>query len=275
MRRADFEEELRRMAALNQLRPLKPPAVIEFAYAHERSPDFQNVFRGIGRKAFLLVTAEATYAVRMGRLGRRRLRSQWIVQHTALIADAYHARGTRRRNVVHELILPLDDGAKVFRMGAGAAVSAQGELAQYNCEMAAWEINEVRSAARSRSETVDPFAPQRAGAEALTAYESREYPRAFLLYVEAIDRLHDAFVADDGRARRPSAGDETLLDGLVDALRATRHAAPADLPLPIDVEAALDHVVAQLQEIAGALDPPFCTSYSTTIRRLSANSFGR
>src|SRR5690242_2481768 len=103
MRRADFEKELRRMAALNQL-PLHSrfhvPSVIAFAFAHEPAPDFQNVFTGAGSKAFLLVTGEATYAVRLSRLGRRRLRSEWIVRHSALIGDAYHARCTKRRHAV-------------------------------------------------------------------------------------------------------------------------------------------------------------------------------
>jgi hypothetical protein len=261
MRRADFEKELRRMATLTRL-PLNPPAVIEFAYAHEPAPDFQNVFKGAGRKAFLLVTAEATYAIRLGRLRRRRLRPDWIVRHSSLVGDAYYARETRRRQIVDALVLPLDNGTKVFAMGAGAG------LAQYNCEMAAWEINEVRGASRSGVEPIDPFAPQRAGAQALTAYQAKEYSLAFLLYVEAIDRLHEVFVAGECRARRPSAGDEGLLDGLVAAFRAARHAAPANQPLPDDVEAAFAHVVAQLREIAEALDPPSRTPYNTAIRRL-------
>jgi hypothetical protein len=264
MRRADFEKELRRMATLTRL-PLNPPAVIDFAYAHEPAPDFQNVFKGAGRKAFLLVTGEATYAFRLSRL-RRRLRPEWIVRHSALVADAYHSRETRRRQIVDALVLPLDSGSKVFTMGAGEG------LAQYNCEMAAWEINEVRGARRPGAEPVDPFAPQRAGAQALTAYQARDYSIAFLLYVEAIERLHEAFVAGECRLRRPSAGDEVLLDGLVAAFRAVRHAAPADQPLPDDVEAAFVHVVAQMREIAYAVDPPFRGPYGTAIRRLSSGT---
>jgi hypothetical protein len=261
MRRADFEKELRRMAALNRL-PIHPPTVIEFAYAHEPAPDFQNVFTGASRKAFLLVTGEATYAVRLGRLGRRRLRSEWIVRHSALIADAYHARCTKRRHAVDQLVLPLDNGTKVFPMGAGA------ELAQYNCEMAAWEINEVRAAGRASNAPVDPFAPQRAGAQALTAFQGRDFSLSFLLYVEAIDLLHEAFVAGECRNRRPSAGDDVLLDGLVDAFRAAEHAAPADTGLPDDVEGAFAHVVAQLREIADVLDAHAAAPYRAAIRRL-------
>jgi hypothetical protein len=265
MRRADFEKELRRMATLTRL-PLNPPAVIEFADAHERAPDFQNVFKGIGRKAFLLVTAEATYAMRLGRLRPHRLRPDWIVRHSALVGDAYHTRETRRHQIVDALVLPLDTGTKAFAMGAGAG------LAQYNCEMAAWEINEVRGASRSGPEPIDPFAPQRAGAQALTAYEAKDYSLAFLLYVAAVDRLHEAFVAGECRIRRPSAGDEVLLDGLVAAFRAARHAAPADQPLPDDVDAALVHLVTQLHEIAEALDPPSRTPYGAAIRRLSSGT---
>jgi hypothetical protein len=265
MRRADFEKELRRMATLTRF-PLNPPAVIAFAYAHEPAPDFQNVFKGAGRKAFLLVTAEATYAIRLGRLGRRRLRPVWIVRHSALVGDAYYARRTHRRHIVDALILPLDNGTKVFAMGAGAG------LAQYNCEMAAWEINEVRGASRAGPEPIDPFAPQRAGAQALTAFQAKDYSLAFLLYVEAIDRLHEAFVAGECRIRRPSVGDEGLLDGLVAAFRAVRQAAPADQPLPGDVEAAFIHVVSQLREIAAAVDPPARPPYGTAIRRLSSGS---
>jgi hypothetical protein len=255
MRRADFEKELRRMAAANRL-PIHPPSVIEFAYAHEPAPDFQNVFTGAGRKAFLLVTGEATYAVRLGRLGRRRLRSQWIVRHSALVADAYYARDTKRRHAVDQLVLPLDNGTKVFAMGAGA------ELAQYNCEMAAWEINEVRAAGRTENEPVDPFAPQRAGAQALTAYQARDFSLSFLLYVEAIDRLHEAFVAGERRARRPSAGDDGLLDGLVEAHRALSKGERDE------TEAAFAHVVAQLREIADALGAPGDAPYAAAIRRL-------
>jgi hypothetical protein len=89
------------------------------------------------------------------------------------------------------------------------------------------------------------------------------------MYVEAIDRLHEAFVVGECRVRRPSAGDEVLLDGLVSAFRAIRQAAPADQPLPEDVEAALVHVVAQMREIAYAVDAPYRAPYGTAIRRLS------
>jgi hypothetical protein len=248
MRRADFEKELRQMATLTQ--------------AFEPAPEFQNVYKGAGRTAFLLVTAEATYAFRLGRL-RRRLRPEWIVRHSALVADAYHSRETRRRQIVDALVLPLDKGTKVFPMCAGAG------LAQYNCEIAAWEINEVRGARRPGAEPVDPFAPQRAGALALTAFEARDFSLAFLMYVQAIERLHEAFVVGECRVRRPSSGDEVLLDGLVAAFRAVRNAAPVDQPLPDDVEAALVHVVAQLREIAYAVDPPYRPPYGTAIRRLS------
>src|SRR5205814_2887184 len=96
---------------------------------------------------------------------------------------------------------------------------------------------------------------------------------SFLLYVGAIDLLHQAFVAGECRTRRPSAGDEVLLDGLVDAFRAAEHAAPADAGLP-DVEGAFAHVVAQLREIADALDTMSGAPYRATIRRLVGTTPG-
>jgi hypothetical protein len=238
LRRAEFEKELRRMVQLHGIRAPRRPAIVALAFAHESAPDFQNVFGGFDRRAYLLVTGAATYAMRGGLLG---LRPDWIVRHAALVADAYHARAYSRGAPADVLVLPLDRGNRVFRMGS--------ELAQYNCEMAAWEINEVRGARPHRS----PADPVRA---AVDAYTRRDFPAAFLHYAEAVDRLHEV------RAH----ADDALLKGLADALLAAENAAPPDVALPLDVATAAARVLAQLRELA-TTDP---ARYRRTIALLEA-----
>jgi hypothetical protein len=217
-----------------------PTAVIQFVCTHEPAPDFLNVFRGARRTSLLLVTAESTYALR----GVFAVRADWIVRHRDLIADAYHARSHSRGHLVDEVILPIRRGAKAFRIGFSdphAGMPGVAELAKYTSELAVWEINEM---ARPDRPPPDPSAIHLAG----LAYERRDFPEAFVLYAEALD--HALLTAPAGPV--PAA----VLRGLTEALLATEHAAPPETPLPVDVEAARDHVVDQLHRLIATADDP-------------------
>lgn len=95
----------------------------------------------------------------------------------------------------------------------------------------------------------DPQGPEKAGAEGQAAFTSARYLEAFVLYVKAVDRLHDFYVFESFRNRQPSPQDLWIVEGLVASLDAARTAQPG-----VDVREPVREATHRLRTIASACD---------------------
>jgi hypothetical protein len=95
----------------------------------------------------------------------------------------------------------------------------------------------------------DPRGPERAAEESQQALLQGDPARAFERSVKAVDRLHDFYVYEGFRNRRPSSSDASVVSGVGASLRALRLRQPA-----ADVRSGVMEATHRLRTISTAID---------------------
>jgi hypothetical protein len=255
---SSFAGELRRMADSNGIHFIKERQLLE-AMREDLAADarFINIFRGSSKQTLLLVTSLRTLSVRSGSFSVKII---WVARH----ADVRGVRATRRvvrGMVIDALEVETSRGRHEFWFGCFTPdMHVQLEIAEHNADIAVEQVTDALEPAPSGAGSYtspsvsgglsfDPDGPEKAGEAGRNAYDRFQWSDAFMLYVKAMDRLHDFYVFEGFRNREPSPKDGWLVDGLISSLGVTRDQDPT-----FDVRPGVREATHRLRTIASAVE---------------------
>lgn len=271
-----FQHEMERGARTNGVFVGRAKGLVAWINPTEDETFLNILGGGRGqRKELLIITVHATYQAHEGLLS---FKPRWWVQHRDL-REVRAVRGTTPGGYVVDSVRLETMDEHVFTFDAGFHSSmyqeeVSREIAAQNATLAVEEINRAAGfvkqpppppemappppeapspAAPETSQafpiSFDPRGPEVAAEAAQAAYLRHQWFEALLLYVKAVDRLHDFYVFEEFRNRQPSPADTWIVQGVTKALAAARDAEPR-----LNVTEPVREVAHRLRTIAGAVE---------------------